>query len=502
MPRPSPLRSICALLPLALPFAVHGADEFEFDPDGAGPDSSITVSSFDWIPGSAVSLDSVPLATGTVTTLLTHSKLGNLLNSAGKPILGTGLNSDYELTFVSGGGLVATVYGTVAVFSFDPNNNTNFFEVYWDGAKDSNALAGTGFNNGTPILRGIVSAASSNFSTFGSPQTFDQYVNDDFHINTVTGTGSSTILVDVTFADPQFFPDPARQPKTLSFNTQQGTPYHQTNPSRVFVGAPGGAAPGVSPVLGAVNGLDGTDFQFQADANMSLTLEEIILGACRMTGGGVTEDGEIILPKEDGTNGAMAQDISDKNQYTFGGQIGAPTASGESPAGEWTHHQFKGPAGDFVFRVGTASAPENTKVTEVTCSDPGSCDPARPAPFKQLDWTGIGSFRNGKGALASSVNTENDSKAGYSIHYVRVHIEDLGEPGPGGKQPHSADCPHTIGEIVGDPGSNTDAALICSACADVYQIEIHASDDPYSAVIYSVGGFIDNGNLQIHPATP
>ena len=81
---------------------------------------------------------------------------------------------------------------------------------------------------------------------------------------------------------------------------------------------------------------------------------------------------------------------------------------------------------------------------------------------------------------------------------MRVHIEDLGEPGGSGQQ-HSTGCTHVIGTLVGDPTTDPAAAFTCSACADVYQIEIHASEDPGSPVIYAVGGYIDNGNLQIHP---
>ena len=150
------------------------------------------------------------------------------------------------------------------------------------------------------------------------------------------------------------------------------------------------------------------------------------------------------------------------------------------------------------FGVGTSSAPKDTFVTKVTCSDPVNCQPARPAPFKQLDWEGIGSFRSAKGTFASIVNTENDKTPGYSRHFVRVHVEDLGEPGGDGQQ-HSDGCTHVIGTLVGDPTTDPLAAAVCSSCADVYQIEIHATTDPTSAVIYSVGGYINQGNLQIHP---
>ena len=36
-------------------------------------------------------------------------------------------------------------------------------------------------------------------------------------------------------------------------------------------------------------------------------------------------------------------------------------------------------------------------------------------------------------------------------------------------------------------------------CPDIDQIEIHATTDRNSPVIYTVGAYVDGGNLQIHP---
>ena len=84
---------------------------------------------------------------------------------------------------------------------------------------------------------------------------------------------------------------------------------------------------------------------------------------------------------------------------------------------------------------------------------------------------------------------DSDSSGG-TRHYFRVHIEDLGEPGgSGGPKPNS--CNKV-------PGSLTKSAD-CKNCPDIYQIEIHATTDPKSAIIYTVGGFVNGGNLQIHP---
>lgn len=480
--------------------ALAGTEVFEFDPDGAGPGGPILVQTFDWLPGSALSVGSIPVpiapATAASNTLV-HAKLGNFLNASNLAILGTGLNSTYEITMVMGLPQTGTGFANSAFFTFDSTGSPNFFEIYWDATRDSNALGGTGYNNGTLILSGIVTSASTNFTvTNTTPVNLDNFVADNYPaIDTVSGVGGGQLAVQVLFANPAFFP--SQLPETLLFNTSQITPFSQVDPSAMFAGSAGGAAPTTAAVVGSVNGFSGPDFLMQADSNMSITLQPVVTGACRMTGGGVTATGDILLDAS-GSPVPSAQATDGKNIYTFGGQIGAPTAAAPNPKGEWTHHQFKGPAGDFVFRVGSSSAPKDTYVTQVTCSDPVNCQPARPAPFKQLDWQGIGSFRNAKGPIASIVNTENDKTPGYSRHFVRVHIEDLGEPGGTGQQKNN-NCTHVIGTLVGDPTTDPAAAAVCSACADVYQIEIRATEDPASPVIYSVGGYINQGNLQIHP---
>src|SRR5512139_1301076 len=99
------LTPFIAAMSLLVSGAVQATDTFEFDPDGSGPGASILVNSFDWLPGSALSVGSIPVpaapAFGASTTL-THASLGNFINSSGLPILGTGLNSAYEMTMVMG----------------------------------------------------------------------------------------------------------------------------------------------------------------------------------------------------------------------------------------------------------------------------------------------------------------------------------------------------------------------------------------------------------------
>ena len=214
-----------------------------------------------------------------------------------------------------------------------------------------------------------------------------------------------------------------------------------------------------------------------------LVLYHVGVLLCRVTGGGVDSfdqwDGSTCNGDCPGENGQI-------NRYTFGGQAGAPTAAQPQPSGEWTHHQQSGPAGHFVFHAGTASAPEGTEIDFINCTDPGFCAPAHEAPAKQIDFEGVGSFKNIKG------NTDlGGAVAGVTLHWFEVHIEDLGEPGKGGK----VDPPASICPREGSAGLVAD----CD-CPDFYRITIHETKFSGSPVIYEVFGYITGGNLQIHPA--
>ena len=215
--------------------------------------------------------------------------------------------------------------------------------------------------------------------------------------------------------------------------------------------------------------------------------QEIGGTACRVTGGGVDTDASWDGTMANAKNGRG----SEVNRYQFGGQAGAPTASQPQPHGEWTHHQQRGPAGSFVFHAGTSSAPEGTEIALIECSDPGFCFPARPAPAKQIDFEGVGSFKN--------VHDPSDALdgviVGETLHFFRVHIEDLGEPGRNGRQdPPDSECPE----------SGSSGGVAPCSCPDFYRITIYKEflpgEPPNTAdAIYEVDGYITGGNLQIHP---
>jgi len=235
---------------------------------------------------------------------------------------------------------------------------------------------------------------------------------------------------------------------------------------------------------------------------------------CRLTGGGVNTSGINPDGGWDGTtaNGSNRSLRGAANRYEFGGQVGANTGQQPQPKGEWTHHQQRGSYGSFIFHAGTASAPPGTEIDEIICSDPGYCNPARPAPNKQLDFAGVGVFKN----ISSDHEMLAGVVPGVTYHWFTVHTEDLGEPG---KEPKPGQANKNI--YCDDEGSRTDAFAEPPAffpancdCADFYRIKIYQGVipefDPISGeitnlnknnVIYQVWGYLDGGNLQIHPPT-
>lgn len=524
----SSLKTMLAVIGCAA-WTIAGAETVLFDPDGTGPDQPVQVQMWDFAPGNVLAKDGVTAASagvGSPFQALGHSQLIGLFNN-GNAITTTRLNVDYEITQVvrygetveSNNDLNSNSFPEYATFRFNSDPTVdNFFELWWS-AKDADALAGTGYNNGTLILRGkVVNSYSSFFiveSTVpvlgGTPGDFDSSPDGNQYpgIKTVSGAGNTDPLtIQITYFNPDFFPN-LQAGNLISFlvkvqNFSQGLPFISTNPSGLFTGAPNGAAPNITPLIGALNGISGPDVQFQTDFNAVIETIARSDQSCRMTGGGVTVNHEMPLD-ENGFPLLLNAQAGSANgdRYEFGGQIGAPTAAQPQPFGEWTHHQQSGPDGDFVFHAGTHSAPDATKILRVACVDPGYCQPARPAPFKQLSWEGIGQFNNVKNPPKSFKNVV---VAGVSLHWVRVHYEDLGEPGgPNGAQTKNSSCTHVIGTIVGDPATSSSAAATCSGCPDVYQITIYSkSTDPAvdksNKAIYAVGGYIDHGNIQLHPA--
>jgi len=190
--------------------------------------------------------------------------------------------------------------------------------------------------------------------------------------------------------------------------------------------------------------------------------------------------------------------VNQGNRYTWGGQIGAPTAAQPQPCGEWTHRQHTGPGGKWTFHAGTASAPEGTEIDFVECCDEGWCVQARPAPAKQIKYEGIGTFKNMHDVPNPNDPEDEQPVAGETFHWFEARVEDMGEPGS-----HGSDDP----EVCPPEGFNCSTGDC--ACADFYTIRIFKGYRPEKKeeinktdVIYEIYGYLEGGNHQIHPPIP
>jgi hypothetical protein len=102
----------------------------------------------------------------------------------------------------------------------------------------------------------------------------DQFLTDNWSWQqTLEGEGATTLSADITFQNYDFVKtDVTGLVFDLDFNTSNILPFSETNPSLSYWN---GTSFGV-PSLGGVNGVDGPDIIFQADANNSFnTLKEV-----------------------------------------------------------------------------------------------------------------------------------------------------------------------------------------------------------------------------------
>jgi hypothetical protein len=252
----------------------------QFAPEGSSG-STYTIGGIDPGPGNALAVSAVPLTVGGTFQLDYQAFVPALINTQGQDFTPTGLGSTYQLTVLGSFTEVVTSLspsGTVATFALAPTQSSNsFFELYYNPTVVANTLAGTGFNVGTLVIAGTPATNLPNVSVFsisttgGSPNTaaFDQYITNNYAgVSTVVGSGSSMLSANISYYNPAFVGTPISE---ISFNSSLVTPFDEIDPSALFVGSSGTSAPGVVPKIGTINGVNGTDFQFQADGNLSFS---------------------------------------------------------------------------------------------------------------------------------------------------------------------------------------------------------------------------------------
>ncbi len=279
----------------------QAASSIIFDPDGPSPTHSpIVVSTFDWSPGNALADGGVPLPTdGSERSFVLYSQgtLGNFLRADNSSIAGTGLGTEYEITYQAAIGEVGQGYEVPGVlagstFSLDPGATVNYFKIFWDSTIDADPSTGAGYGDGIEILSATVISNDSNFTIVYDANdnipigALDQIGADDQPgYGTVIGQGGGQLIAEVDSYDTNFFKvNFDKLVMDLFFNTSQVTPFRQvepTGPATATVGVVGEVPNFGGAGVGGfdyVNGLGGTcedgsvdecDFLFQADANTS-----------------------------------------------------------------------------------------------------------------------------------------------------------------------------------------------------------------------------------------
>jgi hypothetical protein len=255
------------------------AGSIQFTPTGSG--TSDTIGGIDPGPGSALAVGALPLAVGATFQLDYQANVPALIGANGLDFTPSGLGSTYQLTVVGSFTEVVTSLnssGTLATFALAPTQSPNsFFELYYNPTVVVNNLAGTGFNVGTLVLAGTPATNMPSVSVYsistshGAPviAPFDEFSHKYPGISSAVGSGSALLSANISYYNPAFVRTPISQ---LMFNSSIVTPFDEVSPSTLFDGAPGTAPPTVVPNIGTVDGVNGTDFQFQADANFSFNL--------------------------------------------------------------------------------------------------------------------------------------------------------------------------------------------------------------------------------------
>ena len=310
---------------LASDFATLG-----FDPDGSGaePPLASTFLGFDWSPGSAYSEDGNTAFRNAVNDVLPalHPLCtagagcdGIDNDNAGSEVQQVFVNAK-AIAFQTAGGPIAIPAGseftTVVAFqqkvdmpalSASPGGaldfdfiagGVNFVEVYFDDTPDadtdaSDGFAGQGFNNGTLIFQGTLTAVQSNFALdiddnatpdnpaddFASVANLDGTAPDSYpNVDTLTGAGGSgsSEVAPGFFWDPNFFLAPVGRSLVFDdfFGTQQLN-FTSSDPHTYFATSiNGGVGDGPAPVdLNIGNGVAGVGIgQINLDSEFNPTL--------------------------------------------------------------------------------------------------------------------------------------------------------------------------------------------------------------------------------------
>lgn len=279
-----------ALGPVA---SAYAAQTIMFDRDGAGGSGAIPVDTFDWAPGNALSLgvfSTAPGPDGGVSfQLVAQGKLGTFVQPGGG--LQTALGGS-EFTFQVSFWETAYGVGTGTTALVGDSTKASSFKIFYDAVGNSNNITGTGFGDGLEILRGTLFSGKGVYldtsELLGDPLVLLDQLNADNQNGVLTrqGNGSTSIKVDVSYADPDFFKSLITSLQVdMQDTTNNAAPFIQTDPSDSVVGftpyynvtGAGALVNGGDPIgncsfgSSTENGVAGTrcDLHLQTDASSS-----------------------------------------------------------------------------------------------------------------------------------------------------------------------------------------------------------------------------------------
>lgn len=256
---------------------------FSFDPTGSGSTAINNAAILDQAPGNSIARDGVAgggaLPVDTTIQTLYQANLSSVQGQDTAVLFANGTGGNY-FTFVAG--FQETVISSSSMNGTTTNNfdvsSGGFFKMCAQSALGDN-LTGTGFSCGGPgILSGTITGGFSTQTGFTALlDDLDNAGNDDWPgTESVTSAGAATLFLTIDFIDEGYFPDlQTNTDIVLAFvNSSNITPYNQVDPSRAF--SSDGVADGdVASNPGAINGISGPDFLFQADANASFERQAV-----------------------------------------------------------------------------------------------------------------------------------------------------------------------------------------------------------------------------------
>jgi hypothetical protein len=289
------------------------ADAVLIDLDGTGGlTGAVNIGSFDWnatsfvAQGGQTAIANFLTGSGSLNfTVLSQGRLQGVNDPGGNPVVVNGLNTSYEITYVVKlTETIASVVGTQANFAV-VTSQPAFVNIYFSSPINSNPINGSGFNDGTLILRGTtVGNATGNFTVSNNTAVnLDNSPNGNQYgtQQSITGSGrTDTIPFDTLTTNPDFFKQALAVFGIAFSNLSQSVPYDSVDPMGCFVstdlnqlqcstyshvngqpysGQPADANGGIIPKVGAVNGAACTgsiaancpDFVAQTDPNSPFT---------------------------------------------------------------------------------------------------------------------------------------------------------------------------------------------------------------------------------------